>query len=135
MKAFFCATALLTAVAQLATAVDLAVFEKLGAVPQGWKQGERVSGSKPIRFRLAIKQENAAAFEQHVIDISTPGHAKYGSHMSREELKRSLKPSEEATEAILEWLESSGIQHISNDGDWISFVATTEQAESMMDTE
>ncbi len=45
-----------------------------------------------------------------------------------------LKPADESTDAVLSWLEGSGvsISDIENDGDWIHFYVSVAQANSMM---
>lgn len=136
MKAITYAIGLLSTIAHVSAAPSpaLAVFEKLGAVPQGWKQGEVADPDKPMRFRIAMRQKNAHAFEQHVIDISTPDHPKYGSHMSHAELKRALRPDSDASEAVLGWLEAEGVKTVLDDGDWISFAVPVRKAEQLMDT-
>lgn len=136
MKAVALAFGLLSAIAQVAAAPSpaLTVFEKLASIPQGWKQGASVPPEKLIRFRIALKQANAHEFEQHVIDISTPGHSKYGMHMTQEELKRSLRPSSEATEAIIGWLKAEGVEHVLDDGNWINFAVPVGKAEQILDT-
>ena len=115
---------------------DLSVFERLRGTPQGWTQNGSVPAATPLRFRLAIKQENAFAFEQHVIDISTPDHAKYGQHMSHAELKHMLRPNKDVSSAILAWLNAEGIpaSNIEDDGDWINFRVPVVIAERMLDT-
>lgn len=112
------------------------VLERLNAIPHGWHQKTPPPASKRLRFRIALKQENAFAFEQHVIDISSPGHPSYGQHMDHADLKRMLQPSSEASEAVLTWLQSRGIQSedIEDDGDWINFSAPTVEAERILDT-
>lgn len=114
----------------------MSYVESLPRVPQGWQQGASVPAARRLRFRIALKQENAFAFEQHVIDISTPGHPKYGQHMSRDELKAMLQPSPDATAAILSWLTVQGVQarDIEDKGDWINFYVSASQAERILDT-
>jgi len=115
---------------------ELAVLEHLSTVPLGWHQDQAPPASKRLRFRIALWQENAFAFEQHVIDISTPGHSEYGQHMNHAELKRMLQPSSDASEAVLGWLESQGVPRvdIEDDGDWINFYVPTVEAERILDT-
>lgn len=117
-------------------ATDFAVVESLPKIPQGWQQGAPVPSGRRLKFRIAVKQENAFAFEQHVVDISTPNHAKYGQHMSREELKAMLRPSTTATAAILGWLTGQGVpaKDIEDKGDWINFYVPAIKAERMLDT-
>lgn len=115
---------------------ELTILEKLQKIPHGWEQKHPPAASKRLRFRIALRQENAYAFEQHVIDISTPDHAKYGQHMDRTELKRMLQPSEAASSAVLGWLKSQGVPDadIEDDGDWINFYVPTVEAERILDT-
>lgn len=118
------------------SATDLAVVESLPQIPHGWQQGASVPAGRRLRFRIAVKHENAFAFEQHVMDISTPDHAKYGQHMNRDELKAMLRPSTHATAAILSWLSGQGVpaRHIEDKGDWINFRVSAGKAEQMLDT-
>lgn len=127
---------LIGVLAASATKAELVVLEKLQAIPHGWLQKEAPSASKRLRFRIALRQENAHAFEQHVIDISTPDHVKYGQHMDRMEMKRMLQPSKEASAAVLNWLESQGVPKadVEDDGDWITFWVLTVEAEHILDT-
>ena len=139
MKCFSYLVGLLSAITPIVNGAprpELRVFESLRGIPQGWTQNGLVPAATPLRFRLAIKQENAFEFEQHVIDISTPGHVKYGQHMSHTELKRMLRPSEDASTAILTWLNAEGVSasSIEDDGDWINFRVPAIVAERMLNT-
>ena len=116
---------------------DLARLESLRGIPQGW----HFDGSPPVnqrlRFRVAMRQENAFDFEQHVLAISTPDHPKYGQHMSRDELKTMLRPSESASAAVLQWLHAEGVPSadIEDTGDWINFYVTMDEANRILDTQ
>lgn len=117
-------------------ATDFAVVESLPQIPQGWQQDASVPASRRLKFRIAVKHENAFEFEQHVINISTPGHAKYGQHMNRDELKAMLRPKPDATAAILSWLTVQGVspKDIKDKGDWINFCVSASEAERILDT-
>ncbi|KAL8899264.1 MAG: hypothetical protein Q9207_006285 [Kuettlingeria erythrocarpa] len=125
-----------SAVAAPSSSSELAPLESLSAIPQGWRQGKSPSASHRLRFRIALKQENAFQFEQHVLAISTPDDPKYGQHMSREELKKMLQPSSDASSAILGWLHAEGVpsSDIEDTGDWINFYVSAIEAERIMDT-
>ena len=116
---------------------DLVVLESLPQVPLGWHQDAPVPANQRLFFRIAIVQENAFAFEQHVISISSPTHSLYGHHMERDELKRMLQPSPEASTAILDWLKNEGVSKtdIEDNGDWINFYIQTVDAERILDTQ
>jgi tripeptidyl-peptidase-1 len=70
------------------------------------------------------------------MEVSTPSHPRYGQHLKRHELKDLIKPRAESTNAVLSWLEQSGIEtrDIQNDGEWINFYAPVKRAEEMMGT-
>jgi tripeptidyl-peptidase-1 len=114
----------------------LKVFEQLHGVPQGWSQLGRPSASKIFQLRIALEQPNHELFEQKLFTISTPDHQDYGKHLTREEVKELIKPRDESTQAVLSWLENSGIpsSDISNDGEWINFRTSVHQAEQMLNT-
>lgn len=121
---------------QAAPSAELEVLEKLRGIPQGWHQGAAPPASKRLRFRIAVKLQNAFEFEELVVQISTPGHSKYGQHMKRDELKAMLRPSSDATSAIVGWLEAEGVPSadIEDNGDWINFYVSTIEAERILNT-
>ncbi|KAJ5425939.1 hypothetical protein N7465_001009 [Penicillium sp. CMV-2018d] len=124
---------------QLAIAVDSSHqrVEQLDKVPDGWSRGDRPLASKLIKFRLAIKQHNAGEFEQKVIEFSTPGHANYGQHMKRDEVKQFLSAPPAISDRIIAWLRSENVpaSSIVLDGHWISFTVPISQAQQMLKTE
>lgn len=122
--------------ATLFSALNLTVLERLPGVPQGWRRGAAVPGSKRLDFRIAIKQEGAFAFEQQVVAISTPDHPLYGQHMGREEVRRMLRPSSKASAAIFRWLDVEGVPvtDVEDNSDWINFFLSASKAERILDT-
>lgn len=115
---------------------DVSLMEALRDVPEGWSQVGSPQPSMRLQFRIAVTTPNNALLDQKLLDISTPGHALYGQHLKRDELKAMLRPSPSATRQIMNWLESSGVQgkDIVDDGEWINFLTNTTTAEKMMDT-
>ena len=115
---------------------NLAVLESLSEAPQEWQQGAAVPAGKRLGFRIALRQENAFAFEQQLIAMSTPDHPSYGRHMEQWEVRRMLLPSLEASGAVLQWLTGEGVPvtNIRDDGDWIQFQVSVGEAERMLDT-
>lgn len=130
MHAFFHVAAFLGAVAARST-----VLESLSHTPEGWKAIGLPDADRPLHFRIAMTQPDEALFEQTLFDISTPDSPRYGQHMKRSELKEMLKPTSEASEGVNEWLRTAGITQVDDDGEWISFIATVEQAEELLDTQ
>ena len=115
---------------------DLAPLENLRAIPQGWHQGSSPPADQRLRFRIALRQEKAFEFEQHVLAISSPDDPKYGQHMTREDLKAMLRPNVDASISILNWLRAEGISSadIDDQGDWINFYIPASEANRILDT-
>lgn len=118
-----------------AAAARSTVLESLPHVPEGWKAIGVPEPDRPMRFRIAMTQPDEALFEQTLFDISTPEHPRYGQHMKQSELKEMLKPTSEASRGVNEWLSTAGVSGVEDDGEWISFIATVEQAEELLDTQ
>lgn len=124
----------LAVVSLLASTVSAEVFDKLVAVPEGWRFSRTPSGDQPIRLQVALTQGDVEGFEKAVLDMSTPDHPNYGKHFkSHEEVKRMLQPAGESVEAIHQWLEKAGITHIQQDADWMTFYTTVEKANNLLD--
>ncbi|KAI8962868.1 subtilisin-like protein [Daldinia sp. FL1419] len=113
------------------------VVESLPKVPMGWRKIKNADPNQVVKLRIALEQPNLDRFEQVLYDISTPQHPLYGQHLSRDELKEMMKPREESTSAVLEWLQNSGIpvSDIENDGEWVNFQTTVLKASNLLNTE
>lgn len=118
-----------------AAAAKSLVLDSLHSTPEGWHSVGLPEPDRQLELRIAMAQSNEALFEQTLLDISSPVSKRYGGHLKREELKELLKPMPEASAAVVEWLNSTGIQDINDDGEWIEFTATVEQAEELLDTQ
>ncbi|MCJ1429450.1 vesicle formation at the endoplasmic reticulum, partial [Sticta canariensis] len=90
-------------------ATDFAVVKSLPQIPQGWHSRASLPAGRRLRFHIAVGQENAFAFENHVIDISTPDHAKHVQHVNRDGLKVILRPDPDATTVIMSWPIGQGV--------------------------
>jgi len=114
--------------------VQYQTFEKLHNAPSGWTvDSTPVNSGSRMSLKMHLAQQNVDAFEKQVIDISTPGHPKYGQHMSPQEIKEMLQPSAETREGVTEWLAQSGVEYKIN-GDWIYIDTTVEKAEELLST-
>lgn len=89
------ALVLLTTAAAVASA---RVFDSLAAVPDGWTLSSPAAAGDRLALKIALKQQHAAALEQTVLSISNPRSPDYGKHLSREELRSFVAPTEQATD-------------------------------------
>jgi tripeptidyl-peptidase-1 len=87
-----------------------------------------------IKSRANLSQADSSLLERTLMDVSSPSSPNYGQHLQRRELKDLIKPRAESSDAVLSWLQASGIESrdIGNDGEWISFRAPVKRAEEMM---
>ncbi|KAI9798835.1 MAG: hypothetical protein M1825_004958 [Sarcosagium campestre] len=112
------------------------VLESLPSTPDGWEQSGRLQSNLTHRFRISLKPADPTSFERNLVHISTPGNAKYGKFMKREDVRAAMRPIEDATRHVQEWLSAYGISgdSIRDDGEWISVVASIATVESLLRT-
>lgn len=68
--------------------------------------------------------------------MSDPANAKYGQHLSAEEVEELVKPTKETTELVHEWLSENGILPSYNSAkDWITVNLPVSKLEQLLDTE
>ncbi|KAJ9357593.1 putative tripeptidyl-peptidase [Paecilomyces variotii] len=124
----------LAVVSLLTSSVAGEVLEKLRAVPEGWKFSHVPENDQPIRLQIALQQKDVDAFEQAVLQMSTPDHPNYGKHFqSHDEMKSMLLPSSEAVDAVMDWLHAAGVSDIEEDADWVNFRTTVGVANELLD--
>lgn len=116
-----------------AAAVSARVMDSLAAVPKGWELVTKASSNDVVTLHIGLRQQRPQALEQAVIEISTPGHANYGMHMSRNEVRSYTAPSETAVSAVSLWLREHNIEH-SVENDWIIFTTTALIADRLLNT-
>jgi tripeptidyl-peptidase-1 len=133
MLQHFLLTAALAAVGQCAPTV----LESLPAQPRGWTRLADASPDHTLKLRIALHQPGEALFERTLYEVSDPAHAKYGQHLSRDELSALLAPRAESTSAVLSWLRDAGIESskVEEDGEWINLKVTVREASALLDAD
>ncbi|KAF1919189.1 peptidase S8/S53 domain-containing protein [Ampelomyces quisqualis] len=109
-------------------------IEHLHATPEGWNEIGAPPANHKMNFRIAVRSADHSLLERTLMEISSPNSPRYGQHLNRNELRDLVKPRAESSDAVINWLQASGIesQDISNDGEWINFHAPVKRAEVMM---
>ncbi|KAK4214963.1 hypothetical protein QBC37DRAFT_481788 [Rhypophila decipiens] len=107
--------------------------------PQGWTRVADAQPDQPLKLRIALKQpeETLSLFERTLYEVSDPAHAKYGQHLSRDELSALLAPRSESVSAVRYWLRDAGISDskVEEDGDWINLRLTVREASALLDAD
>lgn len=111
-------------------------IEKHHEIPEGWRFVRPADPDKQVQFRVALAQPNIALFERTLYEVSTPGHPRYGAHLTRRQVKDLVRASDETIGIVRVWLQESGIREGAtvDDGEWISFNATVQEAEVLLNT-
>ncbi|KZT01406.1 tripeptidyl peptidase A [Laetiporus sulphureus 93-53] len=107
--------------------------------PHGWTNVRPAPANHIIELRIGLPQPNFSMLEQHLLEISDPFHARYGAHLSKEEVEALVAPHPDSVDAVDEWLESYGIAQSdiarSPAKDWVVVRVPVRLAEEMLDTE
>lgn len=104
-----------------------------------WRRVGRVEAEAIVPVRIGLKQSNLEAGEERLVAASHPGSKDYGKHLTAEEVHDLFAPSEEAVEAVRDWLVGAGVDsrivaHSDNKG-WLAADVPAEHAERLFHTE
>ena len=106
--------------------------------PRGWTRGKRAPANHILELKIALPQPSFHMLEQHLYEVSDPQHARYGQHLSKQEVEALITPHEESISSVDEWLLSHGIDI--NDlvrspaKDWVTVRVPVSLAEAMLNT-
>ncbi|KAH9926610.1 family S53 protease-like protein [Epithele typhae] len=102
-------------------------FTSLGAAP----------ADMVLTVKVQVAQNDIAGLEKALMDVSTPGNALYGQHLSKEELESYTAPKAESLDAVTAWLKENDIEASSASpaGDWLSFDVPVSKANEIFDAD
>ncbi|KAI0048684.1 tripeptidyl peptidase A, partial [Auriscalpium vulgare] len=106
--------------------------------PRDWINVGAAPTNHVVPLRIALPQSNFQELERHLYEISDPDHARYGDHLSKEEVEELVAPHPDSVHAVNEWLAGHGISEgdcvRSPAKDWITVHVPVAKAEAMLDT-
>lgn len=108
-------------------------------VPRGWRALDRAPQDHKMELRIGLTQGDFKGLEKHLFEASTPTHSKYGHHLTAGDVHSFVKPSDEASSAVHEWLYENGI--LSEDieytpaKDWIKVNLPVSAVEDLLETQ
>ncbi|KAF7985673.1 hypothetical protein HWV62_2219 [Athelia sp. TMB] len=107
------------------------------AVPSGFELVAAAPADQTIPLRLALVQNNISGLEKALYDVSTPGSANYGNHLSKEEVEGYVRPSQASIDAVNAYLKANGLSSttLSPAGDWIGIQVPVSKANEMFNAE
>ncbi|KAJ7321984.1 family S53 protease [Mycena albidolilacea] len=108
------------------------VLEERDNPPDGYSRLGSTPSDKFLNFCLALAQNDILGLHEAVYDVSTPGNARYGQYLSKEEVAKFVAPS-----AKTSWLTSNDLTSspLTDAGDWIAVKMTVSQANRLLAAE
>ena len=106
--------------------------------PRHWVKLGPAPVDHVVTLRIALPQPNFSVLEQHLYEVSDPGHARYGEHLSKDEVESLVAPHPASLDAVEAWLLGHGLEREacthSPARDWITVDVPVRLAEEMLDT-
>ncbi|KIY02846.1 uncharacterized protein Z520_01311 [Fonsecaea multimorphosa CBS 102226] len=133
-----CFQAPLVAAGPVSRRSDL-VVKDFHPAPRAWTNLGPAPGEHLIRLTIGLSQSRFDELERHLYEVSDPSHARYGQHLSAEEVHDLVKPSDETSAAIHEWLQEYDVDieqlTYSPARDWITVSLPVSTVEDMLNTD
>ena len=108
-------------------------------VPSKWQQLHRAPSDHSMTLRIGMKQDSFSELERHLYEVSDPEHARYGQHLSTEEVHSLVAPNEKALADVHKWLDENRVQldrvQYSPAKDWLLVDLPVFDIEDLLDTE
>ncbi|OCT47745.1 Tripeptidyl-peptidase sed3 [Cladophialophora carrionii] len=115
------------------------VVKDFHRAPRAWTNLGRAPTEHLIHLTIGLSQSRFDELERRLYEVSDPSHPRYGQHLSVDEVNELVKPSDDASAAVHEWLEEYGIDMdqlaYSPAKDWISIPLPVSTIEDMLNTE
>jgi tripeptidyl-peptidase-1 len=114
------------------------VKENIHGPPRGWYKHAPAPKHQLLKLKIALPQPKYPELEQHLWEVSDPNHARYGSHLSKEETEALMAPHPQTLYIVGEWLASHGLMEEnlirSSANDWVTVHVPVGLAEEMLNT-
>ncbi|EME47149.1 hypothetical protein DOTSEDRAFT_69191 [Dothistroma septosporum NZE10] len=105
-------------------------------VPRAWARVGDASKSDMVHLQIGLKQQNEGVVEEHLMQVSDPSHSRYGQHLTADEIKKIIAPSDQTQELVQAWLEEHGISNSVHgpSKDFLHVVLPIGKIESLLNT-
>ncbi|TFY64859.1 hypothetical protein EVG20_g5800 [Dentipellis fragilis] len=113
------------------------VHHRRATAPGSYVNGGAAPEDQVLNLKFALTQNDVSTLHQKVVNVSTPGHAEYGQHLSKEEVEELIAPSSDSVQAVNEWLSSHNLTSASFSpaGDVRAVSLTVKQANALLDAD
>ncbi|KAF9269034.1 family S53 protease-like protein [Marasmius fiardii PR-910] len=114
----------------------MVVHENRDAPPTFARAG-KPDASMNLNLRIALTPKDINGLEEALYQVSTPGNALYGQHLSLDQVKAFASPDPAAVTAVSQWLSEQGVQNVKTSGafgDWLDFTVPITTADQLLNT-
>ncbi|KAH8980028.1 subtilisin-like protein [Lactarius hatsudake] len=103
---------------------DISVKHAWNAVPDNWECLGHPPPATTIDLHIALQPKEENILREALYEVSTPGHPKYGKHLSKEEVAKLVEPHPDTLELVHSWLAHHGVHSssisTSHGGGWLT---------------
>lgn len=102
-----------------------------------WTKRSRVEQHRKLPVRIGLAQSNLDEAHEHLMRISDPASPHFGQHWTSDEVIDFFQPSDEAVDAVTQWLSEHGVTHVTHSDNkaWLAFDAPASTVEALLHTE
>ncbi|KAH9167872.1 subtilisin-like protein [Lactarius sanguifluus] len=108
---------------------DLRVKHAWKSIPGNWESLGIPSAGTTINLHLAFKPHREKALITALYEVSSPGHSKYGLHLSKEQVAEHVMPHPHSLELVKSWLNFHGVLpssiSVSHGGNWLTLTGVS----------
>ncbi|KAH9161626.1 subtilisin-like protein [Lactarius sanguifluus] len=103
---------------------DISVKHAWNAVPHNWECLGPPAPGITIDLHVALQPKEENVLREALYEVSTPGHPKYGKHLSKEEVAKLVEPHPDTLRLVHSWLAHHGVHRssisTSHGGGWLT---------------
>ncbi|KAH8987133.1 subtilisin-like protein [Lactarius hatsudake] len=108
---------------------DLRVKHAWKSIPENWESLGIPAAGTTINLHLALKPHRENALVTALYEVSSPGHSKYGLHLSKEQVAEHVIPHPHSLELVKSWLNFHGVLpssiSVSHGGNWLTLTGVS----------
>ncbi|KAH9164686.1 subtilisin-like protein [Lactarius sanguifluus] len=88
---------------------DISVKHAWNAVPHNWECLGPPPPAITINLHIALQPKEENVLREALYEVSTPGHPKYGKHLSKDEVAKLVEPHPDTLQLVHSWLAHHGV--------------------------
>jgi len=110
------------------------VLVRRADVPSHAKVLTRANDRERVTLQIGLALQNVNELEDRLRSVSTPGNPQYGKYLEADQVRAIFYPTSGASAAIKRWLQSAGVEDISEEPLQIRFSTTVQTANRLLNT-